>query len=152
MKTLEIFLLPWDQASSSAYPIRQQVFIDEQKVPEELELDEFDPLAIHALAYLGEQCVGTARLVDLGDGQSQVGRMAVLANFRGQGIGKQLLQATLGRARDIGFERVELEVYADNDRAITLYRDAGFVIEGYRHRARKLGGIYSDIITMATFY
>ena len=78
--------------------------------------------------------------------------MAVLPAQRGQGIGQQLLQATLGRARDIGLERVELEVYADNDRAITLYRDAGFVIEGYRHRARKLGGVYSDIITMATFF
>ena len=127
MKTLEIFLLPWDQASSSAYPVRQQVFIDEQKVPEELELDEFDPLAIHALAYLGEQCVGTARLVDLGNGRSQVGRMAVLANFRGQGIGKQILAKLVQTAKEEGFFSVVLHSQVS---AIPFYEKQGFIAQG----------------------
>ena len=127
MKTLEIFLLPWDQASSSAYPIRQQVFIDEQKVPEELELDEFDPLAFHALAYLGEQCVGTARLVDLGDGHSQVGRMAVLAHFRGKGIGRQILARLVLMAKEKGFSSVALHSQVS---AIPFYEKQGFIAQG----------------------
>jgi len=127
LKTLEIFLLPWDQASSSAYPIRQQVFIDEQKVPEELELDEFDPLAFHALAYLGEQCVGTARLIDLGGGQSQVGRMAVLANFRGQGIGKQILARLVQTAKEMGFSSIVLHSQVS---AIPFYEKHGFIAQG----------------------
>jgi predicted GNAT family N-acyltransferase len=127
LKTLELFLLPWDQASSSSYPIRQQVFIDEQKVPEELELDEFDPLAIHALAYLGEQCVGTARLVDLGNGHPQVGRMAVLANFRGRGIGKQILAKLVQTAKEEGFFSVVLHSQVS---AIPFYEKQGFIAQG----------------------
>jgi predicted GNAT family N-acyltransferase len=127
LKTLKILLLSWDQAEPNAYPIRQQVFIEEQGVPEELELDEFDPLATHALAYLREQCVGTARLVDLGDGQAQIGRMAVLANFRGQGFGRMILERLLLAARTKDFSIVILHSQLS---AIPFYEKLGFIAQG----------------------
>jgi len=127
LKTLEILLLPWDQASPSAYPIRKQVFIDEQGVPAALELDEFDPLAMHALAYQGDQCVGTARLVNLGDGQAQIGRMAVLAQFRDQGIGRQILAKLLLSAKASGFSSLVLHAQLS---AIPFYEKQGFIAQG----------------------
>ena len=127
MKTLEILLLPWQQALQSAYPIRKQVFINEQGVPEELELDEFDSSAIHVLAYQGGQCVATARLVNLGNGNAQIGRMAVLANFRGQGIGRQILEKLLLTAKAEGLSSVILHAQLT---AIPFYKKLGFVAQG----------------------
>ena len=127
MNSLEIFLKPWVKASTEAFCIRRAVFIEEQKVPEELELDEFDPLAINALAYRGKQCVGTARLIDLGNGQSQVGRMAVLAHFRGKGIGRQILARLVLMAKEKGFSSVALHSQVS---AIPFYEKQGFIAQG----------------------
>ena len=127
MKTLEIVLLPWELASQASYPIRKQVFIHEQGVPEELELDELDSLASHALAYQDGQCVGTARLVDLEDGNAQIGRMAVLANFRGQGVGRRLLEELVLAAKAEKFATLILHAQLT---AIPFYEKLGFVAQG----------------------
>ena len=58
-----ILIQSWQQASKDAYAIRKQVFIEEQGVPQDLELDEFDPICWHALAFEDAQCIGTGRLV-----------------------------------------------------------------------------------------
>ena len=79
--TISVNILPWEQAQSQAYPIRLAVFIKEQGVPEELELDEEDPLAWHAIAKLDGQAIGTARLQKDG----KIGRMAVTRSYRRQG-------------------------------------------------------------------
>jgi RimJ/RimL family protein N-acetyltransferase len=63
--------------------------------------------------------------------------MGNLKEFRGQGLGRRLILATLERARGIGIERVELTVYASNKRAIRLYKSAGFVREGIKRKGRK---------------
>lgn len=127
MKTLEILLKPWLPASDEAYSIRKAVFIEEQGVPKELELDEFDSLAMHILAYQSGQCVGTARLVNLGDGQAQIGRMAVLASYRGQGIGRQLLEKLLLNAKAEGFSKLILHAQLT---ALPFYEKLGFVANG----------------------
>ena len=62
-----ISIKPWSEAIADAHPIRTTVFVQEQGVPEELELDESDADADHALAYIGPLCVGTARLVGLAE-------------------------------------------------------------------------------------
>ena len=127
MKTIEIFLLPWERASEAAYAIRKRVFIEEQGVPEELELDEYDPSAMHVLAHQDGQCVGTARLVDLGNGQAQIGRMAVLANFRGQNIGRQILEKLLLTAKSKDFSSLILHSQLT---AMPFYEKLGFVATG----------------------
>ena len=77
--------------------------------------------------------------------------MGVLRGYRGQGIGTRLMERTIDAAKARGLERVELEVYASNGPAISLYEKRGFVHEGVKRRARKLDGVYDDILVMALF-
>lgn len=95
----------WSQAKDSLIAIREQVFIQEQKVPAELELDEYDATAVHLLAYNEtDEAVGTVRL--LKDGH--IGRMAVLPQVRGRGIGSQLLNEVINLAKTQGLHEVYL--------------------------------------------
>ncbi|WP_298623992.1 GNAT family N-acetyltransferase [uncultured Zoogloea sp.] len=120
---LAVRLGSWDELSAQASPIRFTVFVDEQKVPVELELDEFDPLSCHALALAGDEAVGTGRL--LPDGH--IGRMAVLAGWRGRGVGALLLQALIDEAKRRGMARVVLNAQTH---ALGFYARFGFVPEG----------------------
>ncbi len=120
---LTVRLGSWDELSALASPIRFTVFVDEQKVPVELELDEFDPLSCHALALAGDEAVGTGRL--LPDGH--IGRMAVLAGWRGRGVGALLLQALIDEAKRRGMARVVLNAQTH---ALGFYARFGFVPEG----------------------
>jgi len=85
------------------------------------------------------------------EGFRHVGRlgMAFLPEYRGRGLGRRLVAQTIGAARRAGIERVELEVFASNERAIAFYQAVGFVIEGVKRRARKLDGQYDDNVLMA---
>ncbi len=75
--------------------------------------------------------------------------MGVLRAWRGQGLGRALLEACLEKAFARGLTRIELEVYADNALAIALYRKLGFVEEGLKRRARVLDGRAQDLRVMA---
>jgi len=120
MKIPEIIVLDWDQARDRARAVRESVFVIEQKVPLELEWDEWDARSEHALA-LDEKGipVGTARL--LPDGH--LGRMAVLESFRGAGIGRAMALALLQRARQRGMPRIVLHAQIH---ASGFYRKLGF--------------------------
>jgi predicted GNAT family N-acyltransferase len=120
---LTVRLGSWNELSAQASPIRFTVFVDEQKVPVELELDEFDPLSCHALALAGDEAIGTGRL--LPDGH--IGRMAVLAGWRGRGVGALLLQALIDEAQRRGMTRVVLNAQTH---ALGFYARFGFVPEG----------------------
>jgi ribosomal protein S18 acetylase RimI-like enzyme len=78
--------------------------------------------------------------------------MGLLAHVRGRGLGERLALATIDAARARGVERVELEVFASNTRAIRLYERLGFAHEGVRLRARKLDGGYEDNVLMALVF
>ena len=95
----------WDRLKGDAAPIRHQVFVVEQGVPQELEIDDMDEVSIHALAYDAAGFpIGTGRL--LTDGH--IGRMAVLLSSRGQGVGSQILSTLIAEARGMGFQKVSL--------------------------------------------
>ena len=114
----------WTTMRSAAEPIRYAVFVEEQKVPAVIELDEFDPLCLHALAFdRAGRVVGTGRL--LPDGH--IGRMAVLSQARGSGVGSALLRALMEAARARGDREVALSAQAH---AIPFYERFGFVAEG----------------------
>lgn len=87
------------------------------------------------------------------EGFRHVGRLGigVRARDRGHGIGKRLMEAAIAEAPRRGIERIELEVFASNARAAALYRRFGFEMEGVRRRARKLDGVYENLIMMALF-
>ena len=114
----------WDTMQSEASAIRYAVFVAEQKVPVEIELDEWDARSLHALARDKQgDAVGTGRL--LPDGH--IGRMAVLHSARGQGAGSALLLALLQAARERGHSEVVLNAQTH---AVPFYRQFGFVLDG----------------------
>ena len=124
---MEILLKSWKEAEVDAFLVRQQVFILEQGVPAELELDEFDSSAAHVLAYQDAHCIGTGRLVNLSAKQAQIGRMAVLAKFRGKGIGKQILQKLVDLSASQGVREIILHSQVS---AIPFYEKLGFQAQG----------------------
>ncbi|MGD0804236.1 MAG: GNAT family N-acetyltransferase [Candidatus Bathyarchaeia archaeon] len=85
------------------------------------------------------------------EGFTHSGRLAmgVIKKYRGRGIGKRLLINAIAEVKKKGIERIELEVYSSNIPALTLYEKHGFVREGVKVKARKLDGVYEDIIEMA---
>lgn len=107
-----------------AEPLRFAVFVEEQKVPAEIELDEFDAQSVHAIAFdEHEQAIGTGRL--LPDGH--IGRMAVAQSARGQGVGSALLMALMGEARRRGHTHAVLSAQTH---AVAFYRKHGYTEEG----------------------
>jgi RimJ/RimL family protein N-acetyltransferase len=84
-------------------------------------------------------------------GSSHIGHlgMGLLPEYRGQGIGYRILDATVREAFGKGLMRIDLEVFSSNQAAIALYRRYGFSFEGRRRKARHVDGIWDDILLMA---
>ena len=122
-----ILIKTWQDAKLDAYSIRKRVFIEEQGVPEEMELDEFDLHARHALAYIDSECIGTARLVILFGNIGRIGRMAILPSYRGQGTGKQLLGALLKVSQSQDIKQIELHAQLT---VVPFYEQFGFIAQG----------------------
>ena len=78
--------------------------------------------------------------------------MGIIAEYRGQGIGKKLMQIALEKAKEIGLTRVELGLREENTRAIEMYKKFGFVIEGIKRNACKVGDIYSNDLVMGLLF
>ena len=117
---IEVKLCNWGYARPEASRIRELVFVREQGVPAEIEIDDADPVSDHALANVpGLGIVGTGRL--LPDGH--IGRLAVLSNWRGQGVGAALLDTLIELARLRGHKCVRLNAQTS---AAGFYRKAGF--------------------------
>ncbi|MGR2738998.1 GNAT family N-acetyltransferase [Billgrantia sp. Q4P2] len=113
----------WAELGETAGEIRRVVFIEEQQVPLEEEWDGRDGDCRHFLAMHGETALGTARL--LPDGH--IGRVAVLREARGLGIGVALMQAAIASARRLGHAQVEL---AAQTHALSFYENLGFTAFG----------------------
>jgi predicted GNAT family N-acyltransferase len=114
----------WATDGAILLAIRHAVFVTEQGVPIELEHDEHDSDALHLLATGDDGTpVGTARILEDG----HIGRIAVLAPWRGQGIGSALLQRLLQVAADRSQEAVFLHAQCV---AEPFYERAGFVATG----------------------
>ena len=121
---IDIRVVGWDDAAAALLAVRIAVFVDEQGVPPELEHDAHDATALHLLATTADgRAVATARM--LADGH--IGRMAVLPNWRGQGLGTRLLSRLIDIARKRELDGVYLHAQC---RAESFYRRLGFVAEG----------------------
>ncbi len=107
---------------AKAFAIRMRVFVKEQGVPAEIELDSDDERATHFLAYVGTSAVGTARIVAR-HGTAKIGRMAVSKNYRGRGIGKELLQRATETAKKRGAKTIYLHAQVP---VIGFYQSMGF--------------------------
>ena len=121
---IRIEVMSWDEARAKASPIRFTVFVEEQRVPIEIEWDDQDAGSLHALAYSGAgDAVATGRL--LPDGH--IGRMAVLKEWRGKGVGAAILNRLIEVAQERGDQ--EIELFAQTH-ALEFYRRYGFVENG----------------------
>jgi len=118
----------WQELGADAGRIRTEVFVREQRIPADLEWDEADAVAVHAVAYNRlDQAVATGRLLPASGGEAKVGRMAVHSVLRGCGIGEQVLRALAEAAGRRG-DRV-LKLHAQRT-ATDFYARLGFVPEG----------------------
>lgn len=110
----------WTQLRDAAAPIRQTVFVQEQGVPAEIEMDAFDATSVHAIALDSEgRAIGTGRLLEDG----HIGRMAVSAEWRGQGVGRALLLRLMDEARKRHYAALRLNAQIH---AAEFYRPFGF--------------------------
>lgn len=107
--------------------VRLTVFVAEQGVPPEIELDERDAFCLHLLATDGKQPVGTGR-IDL-DANGKIGRVAVLAGYRGRGVGTALMQRFHAIAAAAGFDTVWCNAQLA---AVPFYRKLGYRAVGER--------------------
>jgi len=113
-------IVSWEDEVFTLRAIRTAVFIHEQRVPENLEWDEFDAISLHVLAFNPDgQPVGTARL--LPDGH--IGRMAVLKEWRGKGYGSAVLQRILEELRNRHSQKAMLNAQTT---AVKFYEKFGF--------------------------
>ncbi|AOB31858.1 GCN5 family acetyltransferase [Bordetella sp. H567] len=122
--TVTVVVGDWTRLRDDAAAVRHAVFVVEQNVPPEIEMDEFDAVCVHAVAYDADgQVVGTGRL--LPDGH--IGRMAVHRRARGLGVGAHLLQALVEAGRAAGHRKLMLNAQTH---ARGFYERQGFVVEG----------------------
>lgn len=125
---LDVQVGHWDELGVSAQDIRAEVFIREQGIPMDLELDEADHDALHALVLnrLGMP-LATGRLIRHAPGVSRLGRMAVIASMRGSSVGRRVLEALTEAAWQRGDHTVLLHAQLS---AVNFYRRFGFVENG----------------------
>ncbi len=117
-----ITITDWEDARELVKPIRIKVFILEQKVPEELEWDECDETAWHAVAKSNHQVIGTGRLI-INQSIAKIGRMAIDPEFRGKGIGLEVLKALINKGKEKGAQEFILHAQTH---AIAFYAREGF--------------------------
>lgn len=106
------------------------------------------------VALKGEVIIGWADIIPhKRESEKHVGTlgMGIMQAYRGQGIGSRLLAAVIAAAWDYGMKRLELEVFANNLKAIQLYRKHGYQHEGIKRYAYHIEGHYGDIVMMAQY-
>lgn len=116
-----------DPALREALLIREEVFVQEQGVPLELEIDDHDGICWHALARVDDLPAATARLVTLDADRIKIGRVATRQPYRHRGLASQLVQLLMEHGRRQGHTEAVLDSQLA---AMPLYEALGFVAEG----------------------
>jgi len=115
-----------------AWAIRRRVFIEEQHVPEDIEMDADDSHAFHALAIFDGIAIGCGRMLEHGASEVKIGRMAVLREFRGKGVGAQILRFLIDSARTRGCRKAILHAQ--------LTAEGFYLREGFK----PVGGVFDE--------
>jgi predicted GNAT family N-acyltransferase len=123
-KDFVVKTVTWNEAQKELRHVREAVFVREQGVPADLEWDGKDDSARHVLAALNGEPVGTGRLI-LRDGH--LGRMAVLAPYRHQGVGSKILEGLLSVARE---QKLKTAWLSSQTSALGFYQKHGFTAFG----------------------
>ena len=110
---------------SMVYAIRKQVFIEEQSVPYEIEMDDYDDEAIHFIALLDDVPIGCARIRL--NKSVKLERVAILKDYRNQGFGTKLTNYLIGHCRKKGCKKIHIhsQLYVRD-----FYKKFGFIETG----------------------
>ena len=127
MSRLEVIEASTTKQISDCLKIREEVFINEQGVPEEEELDDLDNLSFHAIAYLDSVPFATGRLINISTDNMTIGRMAVLKKYRKSGYGKKVLRFLELHAERIGAKLITLHAQLH---AKDFYINSGYKEKG----------------------
>ena len=123
---MKIALADTAAARRACFAIRRAVFIEEQKIPEAEEWDAADATCRHYLAMAADGPAGTARMIEKGK-TAKIGRVAVLPQHRGTGLGRAIMRHVLEAVEETGFDIAELEAQLP---VIPFYERLGFSAEG----------------------
>jgi len=123
MEDTEFVVTTWGVDRPLLQQVRRQVFVVEQRVPEEEEWDDGDEVCVHVLATRNREPVGTGRLSPAG----KIGRLAVLSEFRGRGLGDRMLGMLIEQAYHRGLLEVSLNAQVQ---VVPFYEKRGFKAEG----------------------
>ncbi|MFC2038444.1 GNAT family N-acetyltransferase [Chloroflexota bacterium] len=110
-----------------AFNVRREVFVREQEIPKEIEMDEYDSEALHVIVRTGDTVIGTARARFPAENTAKIERMAVLNDFRRRGVGSGIIDFLTGEFRKNGTSHLILHaqcVVAD------FYKSCGFEESG----------------------
>lgn len=121
LTNVKITQVSWREAENYLREVRQVVFVEEQAVAPDFEWDELDASAIHLLALFDNQPVACLRIIDY----HKIGRMAVLKEWRGLGLGNALLLEAIKICKARGSKSMHLSAQTH---AIKFYRKAGFKV------------------------
>ncbi len=122
---MKIFIAA-DENIDKAYALRVEVFVGEQGVDKEIELDEHDRYALHIVCKDGGDCIGCARLLTEGT-SAHIGRLAVKKSYRGKGVGSAIMRYIIDYCKRDGYEYIWLNSQLH---ATAFYQNLGFVKEG----------------------
>lgn len=121
LSPVKITQVTWLEAENYLRAVRTPVFIEEQNVAPDFEWDELDQSSVHLLAMLNNEAIGCLRIIDF----HKIGRMAVLKNYRGNGLGTSLLLEAVNICKAQGSKSVYLSAQMH---AIEFYKKAGFKV------------------------
>ena len=121
---LKVEIVKWIDGYVPLTMIREKVFIEEQKVTPQLEWDGMDEEAIHFLVYKDEKAIGCARALVI-ENHMQLGRMAVLKECRGEGIGSHLIEKAVITAKLNQLSSIHISAQCQ---AIDFYKKFGFKV------------------------
>lgn len=133
-----------DRFFKDAEYIRTMVFVEEQGVSKDIEMDDLDNEAIHVVMYNENLPVATGRIIEIESKVYKIGRVAVLKEFRGQKLGHKIMDKLIDTCKERGFKKIKLNAQI---RAKDFYKSLGFTEEGevfleanIEHIAMYLGG------------
>lgn len=121
----EVKIVKSEQQLQQAFEVRRKVFVEEQGVPEHIELDEFDATAIHFIVYNGDHVIAAARIREYEPKVGKVERVCVLPEFRGKRIGILIMNAIEEYAIEHNFIKLKLNAQSY---AIPFYEKLNYEI------------------------
>lgn len=127
MSDLTVKVVTYSEELAAIKMIRTAVFQTEQGVDPALEFDGEDEGAIHLVAYRHEQPIGTARIRMISDRLAKLERMAVLSQYRGQGVGRQIMERAIGFLKSKNIPEVKMNAQIQ---AQPFYQKLGFSAHG----------------------